>query len=35
MKKYYVKEAGVVCWVYTAPIRGGIDCIPIENTKLQ
>lgn len=35
VERYVDEEAGVVCWVYTAPLRGGIYCIPIEETKLK
>lgn len=27
-------EAGVVCWVYQDFNRGGISCLPINDTKL-
>ena len=28
-------KAGVVCWVYSGYERGGIDCLPIEQTRLD
>lgn len=34
VERHIDREAGVVCWVYTAPIRGGIHCMPIEDTCL-
>lgn len=27
-------EAGTVCWMYTRAYRGGISCLPIEQTDL-
>lgn len=34
--RYEDKEAGVVCWVFSSgAYRGGIDCLPIDETKLQ
>ncbi len=35
IERYIDKEAGVVCWAYTAPFRGGIHCMPIKDTDLQ
>ena len=29
------KEAGVVCWVYAYSERGGIDCMPTSDTRLD
>ncbi len=29
------EEAGVVCWVYSSIDKGGIDCMPISETKLE
>ncbi len=26
-------EAGVVCWVYSGGYKGGISCLPIEDTR--
>ena len=34
VERYIDKEAGVVCWVYTAPYRGGLDCMPLNETLL-
>ena len=28
-------EAGVICWVYNGHDKGGIDCLPIEQTRLE
>ena len=28
-------EAGVVCWIYRGYEKGGIDCLPIEQTRLD
>jgi hypothetical protein len=35
VQRHIDTEAGVACWVYTAAYRGGIDCMPMENTKLD
>lgn len=29
------KEAGVVCWLVTRSHGAGIDCLPIEQTKIK
>lgn len=34
VERYIDNEAGVVCWVYTAPYRGGLDCMPLNETLL-
>ena len=34
VQRYIDNEAGVVCWVYTAPYRGGLDCMPLNETLL-
>jgi hypothetical protein len=34
ISRHVDEEAGVVCWVYTSYQRGGIDCLPISDTKL-
>ena len=28
------REAGVVCWLYSSIEKGGIDCMPISDTRL-
>lgn len=35
VQRHIDTEAGVACWVYTSAYRGGIDCMPMENTKLD
>lgn len=29
------EEAGVVCWVFTGPNKGGISCLPLGETGLD
>jgi hypothetical protein len=29
------RDAGVVCWIYSAIERGGIDCLPLSDTRLE
>lgn len=29
------REAGVVCWVYYGYNKGGISCLPIDETRLE
>lgn len=33
--RYTDADAGVVCWVFDAYYRGGIDCMPIDQTLLD
>ena len=33
--RYVDTKAGVVCWIYSAPYKGGIDCMPIKDTLLE
>ena len=28
-------DAGVVCWIYEGNERGGISCLPIDQTRLR
>lgn len=32
--RYEDNEAGVACWVFSGYYKGGIDCLPISETKL-
>ncbi len=32
--RYVDEEAGVVCWIYNGYEKGGIDCLPIADTRL-
>ena len=29
------EDAGVVCWVWVGPQGVGIDCLPLEQTRLE
>lgn len=34
MYRYHDDEPGVVCWMFKIGYVGGIDCLPISETKL-
>jgi hypothetical protein len=35
VERFYDPESQVVCWVYTAPYRGGISCMPLSMTTYR
>jgi hypothetical protein len=35
VERYIDEEAGVVCWVVRGTDGGGIDCLPLDDTRLD
>jgi hypothetical protein len=33
--RFVDREAGVVCWVIRGSQKGGISCLPLEQTRLE
>ena len=35
VERFIDRDAGVVCWVYRGYKKGGIHCLPLEQTRLR